>query len=274
VIEEDPDLEVDRNATQELVSNKELDARYPEFSQLEGRDCGTAANRRKKQSEIDPNYIEAAWDASKRPSPTYILQRGNYLAPGAEVGPGCRLVLDNAAKPLAFPKAAEHPEWHHTGRRLALAQWLVARENPLVARVFVNRVWQFHFGEGLVRSVDDFGMQGDKPTHPELLDYLAVDFQENGWDLKRLTRQIVLSQVYLQSSAEVAEHRGGPGAKLLWRKPPLRLEAETIRDSMLQVSGLLNGKMFGPERTDSAGGGRAVGGGWHQGRCEPGGACI
>jgi hypothetical protein len=128
-----------------------------------------------------------------------------------------------------------------------LAKWLVARENPLVARVFVNRVWQFHFGEGLVKSVDDFGMQGEKPSHPELLDYLAVDFQENGWDLKRLTRQILLSQVYRQSSAEVAEYLAAdPSAKLLWRKPPLRLEAETIRDSMLAVSGLLNEKMYGP----------------------------
>lgn len=247
VIEEDPDLEVDRNAAQEFVSNKELDARYPEFSQWKEEIAVRRANRRKKQSEIDPNYIEAAWDVSKRPSPTYILQRGNYLAPGAEVGPGLPVVLDNPAKPWAFPKAEEHADWHHTGRRLALAQWLVARENPLVARVFVNRVWQFHFGEGLVRSVDDFGMQGEKPTHPELLDYLAVDFQESGWDLKRLTRQIVLSRVYRQSSAEVAEYLAAdPGAKLLWRKPPLRLEAETIRDSMLQVSGLLNGKMYGP----------------------------
>jgi hypothetical protein len=112
--------------------------------------------------------------------------------------------------------------------------------------VFVNRVWQFHFGEGLVRSVDDFGLQGDKPTHPELLDYLAVTFQEKGWDLQWLTKEIMMSQVYRQGSAEVAAClKEDPSAKLLWRKPPLRLEAETIRDSMLQVSGLLQTKMFG-----------------------------
>jgi len=203
-------------------------------------------NRRKTQTSVDPNYIEAAWDVSKTPSPTYILQRGNYLAPGSAVQPGLPAVLDNPEKPFAFPDPASHPDWNHTGRRLTLANWLVSRENPLVSRVFVNRVWQFHFGEGIVRSVDDFGKQGEKPSHPELLDHLAVTFQENGWDLKRLHKEIMMSKVYRQGSGENAEYLAAdPSAKLLWRKPPLRLEAETIRDSMLQVSGLLNGKMFG-----------------------------
>jgi hypothetical protein len=111
----------------------------------------------------------------------------------------------------------------------------------------VNRVWQYHFGEGIVRTVDDFGAQGARPTHPELLDYLALTFQEHHWDLKWLTKQIMMSQVYRQSSAEVADCvNADPSDKLLWRKAPLRLEAETIRDSMLNVSGLLNAKMFGP----------------------------
>ena len=120
-------------------------------------------------------------------------------------------------------------------------------QNPLIARVFVNRVWQFHFGEGIVRTVDDFGAQGARPTHPELLDYLAVTFQEHNWDLKWLTKQIMMSQVYRQSSTEIAVcMNADPSDKLLWRKAPLRLEAETIRDSMLKVAGLLNDKMFGP----------------------------
>ena len=174
--------------------------------------------------------------------------RGNYLAPGAEVKPGLPAVLDDPAKPFQFPDPQAHPEWNHTGRRLTLANWLVSRDNPLVARVFVNRVWQFHFGEGIVRSVDDFGKQGTPPTHPELLDYLAVAFQEHGWDLRWLHKQIMMSQTYRQSSAEIAECMSAdPSAKLMWRKPPLRLEAETIRDSMLQVSGLISDKMFGPQ---------------------------
>jgi hypothetical protein len=174
------------------------------------------------------------------------LTRGNYLAPGAKVEPGLPAVLDNPAKPFAFPDPKEHPEWNHTGRRLTLANWMVSKENPLTARVFVNRVWQFHFGEGIVRSVDDFGMQGEKPTHPELLDYLAVSFQEHNWDLKWLTKQIVMSQVYRQDSAEKTEAlKLDPSNHLLWRKAPLRVEAESIRDSMLAVSGLLDKKMYG-----------------------------
>lgn len=245
-IENDPDLEVDRNAPRDGISDEELEKRFPEFAGWKAEIVTLRANRRKKQSAIEPNYIEAAWDVSKTPSPTYILQRGNYLSPGAEVQPGLPTVLDHPEKPLVFPDAHAHADWNHTGRRLTLANWLVSRENPLVARVFVNRVWQFHFGEGLVRSVDDFGRQGDKPTHPELLDWLAVTFQEKGWDLRWLTKQIMLSQVYRQNSAEVPEYLAAdPSSKLLWRKPPLRLEAETIRDSMLQVSGLLRTKMFG-----------------------------
>jgi len=112
----------------------------------------------------------------------------------------------------------------------------------------VNRAWQWHFGEGIVRSVDDFGVQGTEPTHPELLDYLTVSFEEHNWDLKWLTKQIMMSQVYRQGSAEIAQNMtADPSDKLLWRKAPVRLEAETIRDSMLKVSGLLNDKMFGKQ---------------------------
>jgi hypothetical protein len=245
-IEADPDLEVDRNAVKDFITDRELDERFPEFEQWKTQIATLKANRRKKQSEIDPNYIEAAWDVSKTPSPTYILLRGNYLTPGPAVEPGIPAVLDNPQNPFRFPDPAQHPEWNHTGRRLTLAKWMVSPENPLVARVFVNRVWQFLFGEGIVRSVDDFGTQGDQPTHPELLDYLAVTFQEKGWDVKWLIREIMLSQVYRQSAAEIAAClQEDPSAKLLWRKPPLRLEAEAIRDSMLLTSGLLDTRMFG-----------------------------
>jgi hypothetical protein len=243
-IEADPDLDVDRNIPKDFITDQELEKRFPELSAW--KDEINARRLRGRKSTIEPNYIEAAWDVSKTPSPTYILMRGNYLAPGAEVGPGIPEVLENPKGRLKFDDPKDHPEWNHTGRRLTLAKWMVSRENPLVARVFVNRVWQFHFGEGIVRTVDDFGAQGARPTHPELLDYLAVTFQENGWDLKRLTKQIMLSRVYRQSSAEVADYMAAdPSSKLLWRKPPLRLEAETIRDSMLKVSGLLNDKMYG-----------------------------
>jgi hypothetical protein len=244
-IEANPDLDVDPKAPTFGISDADLEARFPELAEMK-----QAARKYRKggNSQNKPNYIMAAWDVSKTPSPTYVLMRGNYLAPGAPVEPGIPAVLDDPSHPFQFPDPKDHPEWNHTGRRLTLAKWLTRADNPLTARVFVNRVWQFHFGEGIVRSVDDFGTQGSRPTHPELLDYLAVSFVEHNWDIKWLTKQIMMSAVYRQSSIEdPVKMAADPGDKLLWRKAPLRLEAETIRDSMLQVSGLLQKEMYGPQ---------------------------
>lgn len=246
-IEADPDLEVDRNVPKDFITDQEMEKRFPELAKWKDEVQLLRYNRRNK-SKSGANFIEAAWDVSKTPSPTYILQRGNYLSPGAEVQPGIPVVLDNPQNPFKFPDPKDHPEWNGTNRRLTLAKWMVSPENPLVPRVFVNRVWQWHFGEGIVRSVDDFGVQGAPPTHPELLDYLTVSFEEHNWDLKWLTKEIMMSQAYRQGSSEVADYMtADPSDKLLWRKAPLRLEAETIRDSMLEVSGLLNDKMFGKQ---------------------------
>ena len=245
-IEGNPDLEVDPKAPDLGITEAELETKFPELAAMKAESMKYRKNRK---TSVDPNFIMAAWDVSKTPSPTYVLMRGNYLAPGAAVEPGFPTVLDDAAAPFKFPDPKDHPEWNHTGRRLMLAKWLTSGDHPLTARVFVNRVWQFHFGEGLVRSVDDFGTQGARPTHPELLDYLAAGFVEHGWDVKWLTRQIMMSAAYRQSSAEdPAKMAADPSAKLLWRKPPMRLEAETIRDSMLRVSGLLNTEMHGKQQ--------------------------
>jgi mono/diheme cytochrome c family protein len=242
----DPDLDVDPNAPKEGVTEAELEKRFPELTEMKARI--EAMRYKGSDSKVEPNYILATWDVSKTPSPTYILQRGNYLSPGAAVEPGIPAVLDDPQQPFKFPDPKQHPEWHGTGRRLVLAEWLTQPENPLTARVFVNRVWQFHFGEGIVRSVDDFGSQGTPPTHPELLDWLAVRFVEHGWDIKWLTKEIMMSAVYRQSSTEdPVKMAADPSDKLLWRKAPVRLEAEVIRDSMLKVSGLLNPEMFGPQ---------------------------
>lgn len=251
-VENDPDLIIDRTEPKDFISDEELEVRFPELvawkQEIAAKMAAAKeAGGRRGKSSITPNYIEGVWDVSKTPSPTYILNRGNYLSPGNEVHPGVPVVLEDALNPVTFEDPAQHPEWNHTGRRLRLARWFVSPENPLVPRVFVNRVWQFHFGEGIVRSVDDFGTQGTPPTHPELLDYLAVSFQENGWDLKWLTKQIMMSHVYRQSSDEVAAAlESDPSNLLHWRKAPLRLPAETIRDSMLQVAGLLDEERYGP----------------------------
>ncbi len=165
---------------------------------------------------------------------THVLNRGNYDAKGEVVGFG----LPDAI--LGFDTAS------YGANRLGLSKWLLDEKNPLTSRVFVNRIWQEFFGKGLVKTAGDFGMQGDLPTHPELLDWLAYDFRENGWDIKRLVKQIVMSSTYTQSSI-VEKHKlsKDPENKLLSRMPRTRLNAETIRDLVLASSGLLNTEIGG-----------------------------
>src|SRR5262249_39240407 len=134
-----------------------------------------------------------------------------------------------------------------TGRRTALANWLADGANPLTTRVMANRIWQYHFGRAIAGSASDFGMMGERPTDPQLLDYLTATFVENGWSIKKMHRLIMLSNAYQQSSEFREEAaRIDPSNKLWWRFDRRRLEGEVIRDSMLSVSGLLNLKMGGP----------------------------
>ena len=148
--------------------------------------------------------------------------------------------------------AAERRQGGSSGRRLALARWLTARDHPLSARVVVNRIWQHHFGVGIVATPDNFGLKGERPSHPELLDWLAVDLIEHGWTLKRLHRLIMTSAVYRQSSRRFRTDepsRGeavDPANELLFRMPLRRLEAEAMRDAVLAVSGELRRTMGGP----------------------------
>jgi hypothetical protein len=209
-----------------------------------GKPAPALREREEAYAKLDAQRIWALWDVSRHPSPTRVLVRGNYLSPGDAVEPGVPAVLDNPQKRFRFPAAA--PEWHHTGRRLALARWLTGPDHPLTSRVIVNRVWQYHFGDGIVRTPDDFGSQGARPTHPELLDWLATSFVEHGWSFKWLHKQIMLSTAYRQSSSEdPAKLAADPSNKLLWRKSPLRLEAEDIRDAILEVAGLLDRTLYG-----------------------------
>jgi hypothetical protein len=132
-------------------------------------------------------------------------------------------------------------------RRLALAKWIVADDNPLTPRVLANRVWHYHFGTGIVDTPSDFGVMGGKPTHPELLDWLALELKRGGWRLKSLHRQIVLSQTYRQSTAPRPEATAvDKDARLLWRFPPRRLSAEEVRDATLFVAAKLDLRMGGP----------------------------
>jgi mono/diheme cytochrome c family protein len=173
---------------------------------------------------------------------TYVHKGGDPMRRGADVTPASLAVLDGALKPFDLPADAPENE-----RRLALANWIASDANPLTARVLANRIWQHHFGTGIVDTPSDFGFLGGKPTHPELLDWLARRLQTHGWKLKPLHREIVLSQTYQQASAQREDAAKLDGnTRLLWRFPPRRLHAEEIRDTMLHVAGKLNLQLGGP----------------------------
>lgn len=168
------------------------------------------------------------------PKPAHILIRGNYDSPGEQVFPSTPSAI------LPFPKNLPK-------NRYGLAQWLTHPDNPLTARVAVNRYWQNFFGTGLVKTTEDFGNQGEMPSHPELLDWLAVTFRESGWDVKKLNKLIVMSATYRQDSRAGRDVRDrDPENRLYARGPANRMSAEMIRDNALMVSGLLNDRIGGP----------------------------
>ncbi len=169
---------------------------------------------------------------SREPRMMRVLPRGNWLDDSGEV------VTPAVPAFLAQPTGVKEVGGRLT--RLDLADWLVARENPLTARVFVNRVWKQLFGTGISKVLDDIGAQGEWPMHPELLDWLAVDFIESGWDIKRLIKTIVMSETYRQSSRpRPSLHEIDPYNRLLARQSSFRLDAELVRDQFLAVSGQL-----------------------------------
>ncbi len=189
--------------------------------------------------------LHSVANAPEKRSPIHLLARGDYTAKGARVGmrPLGVLLPDGAAE---LPETIEKP-------RTELAKWIVAPENPLTARVMVNRIWQYHFGRGIVATPNDFGRMGARPTHPELLDYLANEFVASGFSVKHIHRLILNSNTYQQSAAaprdpalKALAMEKDPENKLLWRFNRQRLAAEQIRDAMLAVSGTINLKQGGP----------------------------
>ena len=187
--------------------------------------------------------IRALWDRGE-PSPTYIYVRGDHTQSGRLVGPGVPSVLTDGKTP--FVPAELEAGLEGTGRRLALANWLVDAEHPLTARVMVNRIWSNHFGRGIVASVDNFGKLGTLPSHPELLDWLAVEFIESGWSMKHMHRLMMTSRTYRQVS-DLSEQLivDDPENIMLTRMPLRRLTAEEVRDSVISVAGMLEQSRFG-----------------------------
>ena len=174
----------------------------------------------------------------QQPGPTHRLFRGEPTAKRERVEPGTVVALGKLAISDATPEQQ---------RRLALAEWIASRDNPLTARVIVNRLWQFHFGKGLVATPSDFGAAGVPPTHPELLDWLAMELMDHNWSLKHIHWLILNSATYQQSSRPREDALlADADAQWWWRFPPRRLEAEPIRDSILTVTGVLDDRMYGP----------------------------
>ena len=191
-------------------------------------------NLRQRLKSITGQHEVMVMNTAKHPRVTHILSRGQYDQPADVVTPG-------------VPASLPQPPADFAPNRLGLAEWFIEADHPLTARVAVNRIWQLLFGKGIVATSADFGSQGDSPTHPELLDWLACDFVEGGWDVKRLIKKLVMSAAYQQGSVSSAEKKeADPYNQLLSRGPRFRLAAEFVRDSVLQVSGLLVHRLGGP----------------------------
>jgi hypothetical protein len=176
--------------------------------------------------------------------PSYFLIRGDANTKGSVMKPGFVTVATYGDPPTEIPPA----DGHTSGRRRALAEWLGSPQNPLTARVIVNRIWHHHFGRGIVATLDNFGKMGEPPTHPELLDYLAVEFMNRGWSIKQMHRLIMTSEAYQMASAyeDAADREKDPQNQYLWRFRAQRLDAEVVRDSILTASGGINLTIGGP----------------------------
>ncbi len=229
-----------------------------EFTKIDTRIKG---DERKHYDELRKQL--AAFDQYKpeEPPPAFTAtdvgpQAPDTVIPGNRrqepIEPGFLTILEPGPAALETPA----PGSNSTGRRLTLARWIARPDNPLTSRVIVNRIWQRHFGAGLVATSSDFGRLGEPPTHPELLDWLAVQFVNDGWSLKTLTKKIVTSQTYRQASSRSPEElesalRIDPENQLLWHRRVTRLDAEQVRDAMLLASGELDPRQGGPSADGS-----------------------
>ncbi|HUR44398.1 MAG TPA: DUF1553 domain-containing protein, partial [Candidatus Saccharimonadales bacterium] len=222
-----------KNAELVEVKTEDLEKRFPDLA-ASIRASADALNRLEKQRPAALPTISVLSDAGGELPKHHILIRGNYAKPGNEVVAGVPVAFRGDA--FSVPPGRET-----TGRRLAFAQWITSARHPSFARLEVNRIWQHHFGTGIVPTAENFGVTGGKPSHPELLDFLASAFVRSGWSTKAIHRLIVNSATYRQSGAmRTAAYKVDPDNRLLWRFPIQRLDAESIRDAMLAITGELD----------------------------------
>ena len=219
------DVKLQPEEIEELLSDEEKQARRSLLNEIDKID--------KLRSKPLPAAMGITDD--EKAGKTFLLERGNHRTKGVEVQPGLPAVL------------AGGTDLNPKDRRRQLADWIATAENPLTARVLANRIWQYHFGKGIVRTPSDFGATGDRPSHPELLDWLATEVIARGWSWKAMHRLIITSNTYRQSSRFDSKAAArDPENRLLWRMSPRRVETEVVRDSILTLSGKLNREMGGP----------------------------
>jgi hypothetical protein len=237
------ELKIERKHLRPLLTTEER-------AEWEAREKALTAVEARKPKPL-PTALGFA-DFGPKPRETFLLARGDFRAKSEPVELGFLTALTRNKTPQDYWTAAQAQSRRSdsTQQRRALAEWMTDLEHgagALVARVIVNRVWQHHFGQGLVRTVNDFGARCEPPTHPELLEWLTSEFVRGGWKLKPLHRLIMTSSAYLQDTRfDATKAKVDPENRLLWRRRPQRIESEILRDSMLAVSGTLNPKMFGP----------------------------
>ncbi|GMV93742.1 MAG: hypothetical protein AMXMBFR82_35200 [Candidatus Hydrogenedentota bacterium] len=232
------------------VSDEELRASLGESSQAHWDELVAAVTEMESNKPVAPPKALALTDAGAEPVESYLLARGDPNAKQETIELGFLTVLPGGQADSFQPAVWKPENATTTFRRRALAEWLTDVDQGagrLTARVIVNRLWHHHFGHGIVRTPNDFGMQGDRPSHPELLDWLASELIRRDWNLKAIHRCIVLSSTYRQSNAyDAAKAAIDPDNRLLWHRRPVRLEAEAVRDAMLAVSDCINREMYGP----------------------------
>jgi mono/diheme cytochrome c family protein len=256
------------------LTEKDIATRMPADDKRRHQELAEQIKALEKQKPKPYPIARAIGESGSNPGPTYFLRRGAPDAKGPVVTPGALSVINETDYEFPAPPLNAKSSY----RRRGLAEWLVSRQNPLTARVMVNRIWQHHFGEGIVRTPSNFGKLGEPPTHPELLDWLAVEFmdgatdrqsdgatgrrsdgaknnpqsqspnpQSQGWSVKRMSRLMMTSQVYQMASNDIEANVAiDPENRLLWRMPRVRLEAEIIRDQILSVAGNLDRGLGGP----------------------------
>lgn len=257
VLKEQPDSEQGKrlsktNAKELLLADKEFRNVFTQEQRDHWDAMKKEIDQENRSRPIPPEKALAITESSREPQETWLLARGDFYSKSERVELGFISVLtsDRSANDYHWAIRRESPSIASSLQRRALADWMSDPNHgagALLARVLVNRVWQHHFGEGLSRTVNDFGVRAERPSHPELLDWLAHDFVEQGWRLKRLHKLILMSSVYQQGTMFDTERATkDPDNRLLWRRRSLRLESEVLRDSMLAVSNTLNTSQFGP----------------------------